>query len=113
MMRKLDADLAKQPGENFVAIRARFTAGIDELEKAANWIVENYAKDVRATSGRRRPILWLFGIVAGGWQMARAALIASQDRRWRRRSVLPGQDHHDALLRRPPDESCCRPRQQW
>ena len=76
MMRKLDADLAKQQGENFVAIRARFTAGIDELEKAATWIVDNYAKDVRATSVGAVPFLWLFGIVAGGWQMARAALVA-------------------------------------
>ena len=76
MMRQLDAELAKQPGQHFVAIRARFTAGIDELEKAATWIVENYAKDVRATSVGAVPFLWLFGIVAGGWQMARAALVA-------------------------------------
>ncbi|MDQ5960255.1 MAG: 3-(methylsulfanyl)propanoyl-CoA dehydrogenase [Pseudomonadota bacterium] len=76
MMRQLDADLAKQSGEHFVAIRARFTAGINELEKAATWIVENYGKDVRATSVGAVPFLWLFGIVAGGWQMARAALVA-------------------------------------
>jgi alkylation response protein AidB-like acyl-CoA dehydrogenase len=76
MMRQLDSELAKQGGEHFVAIRARFTAGINELEKAATWIVENYGKDVRATSVGAVPFLWLFGIVAGGWQMARAALVA-------------------------------------
>ncbi|HEX5803575.1 MAG TPA: acyl-CoA dehydrogenase [Azospira sp.] len=76
MMRQLDAELAKQSGEHFVAIRQRFAAGVNELEKAAEWIVANYAKDVRATSVGAVPFLWLFGIVAGGWQMARAALIA-------------------------------------
>ncbi|MDQ5882092.1 MAG: 3-(methylsulfanyl)propanoyl-CoA dehydrogenase [Pseudomonadota bacterium] len=76
MMRQLDSELAKQGGEHFAAIRARFTAGINELEKAATWIVENYGKDVRATSVGAVPFLWLFGIVAGGWQMARAALVA-------------------------------------
>ncbi len=76
MMRKLDGELAKQSGEHFVAIRQRFAAGVNELEKAATWIVGNYGKDVRATSVGAVPFLWLFGIVAGGWQMARAALIA-------------------------------------
>jgi len=79
-MRALDAELAKQSGgkngEHFVAIRQRFAAGIDELEKAATWIVGNFGKDVRATSVGAVPFLWLFGIVAGGWQMARAALVA-------------------------------------
>ncbi|MBI2307732.1 MAG: acyl-CoA dehydrogenase [Rhodocyclales bacterium] len=80
MMRRLDADLAEQSGgkngEHFAAIRQRFAAGVNELEKAAEWIVANYAKDVRATSVGAVPFLWLFGIVAGGWQMARAALVA-------------------------------------
>ena len=31
---------------------------------------------MRATSVGAVPFLWLFGIVAGGWQMARAALVA-------------------------------------
>jgi len=75
-MRALDGELAKQSGEHFVAIRQRFAAGIDELEKAATWIVGNFGKDVRATSVGAVPFLWLFGIVAGGWQMARAALVA-------------------------------------
>jgi 3-(methylthio)propanoyl-CoA dehydrogenase len=78
LMRQLDGELAKQSGEHFAAIRARFSTGVNELEKAANWIVENYGKDVRATSVGAVPFLWLFGIVAGGWQMARAALIAQK-----------------------------------
>ena len=78
LMKQFDGELAKQQGEHFVAIRQRFATGVAELEKAATWIVENYARDVRATSVGAVPFLWLFGIVAGGWQMARAALIAQK-----------------------------------
>jgi alkylation response protein AidB-like acyl-CoA dehydrogenase len=76
MMRALDADLAKQGGEHFVAIRRRFNTGVDALAKAGEWIVANYGSDVRAASAGAVPFLRLFGIVAGGWQMARAALVA-------------------------------------
>jgi hypothetical protein len=76
MMRALDADLAKQGGDHFVAIRSRFNTGVDALAKAGNWIVATYGNDVRAASAGAVPFLRLFGIVAGGWQMARAALVA-------------------------------------
>ncbi len=76
MIRKLDAELAAQSGEQFVVIRKRLANGVDALEKAAEWIVANYKQDVRAASVGAVPFLWLFGIVAGGWQMARAALVA-------------------------------------
>ena len=76
MIRKLDAELAAQSGEQFAVIRKRLADGVDALEMAANWIVANYREDVRAASVGAVPFLWLFGIVAGGWQMARAALVA-------------------------------------
>ncbi|MBW7903189.1 MAG: acyl-CoA dehydrogenase [Rhodocyclaceae bacterium] len=76
LMKQLDGKLAEQNGEHFAVIRQRFAAGVAELERAAAWIVGNYGKDVRATSVGAVPFLWLCGIVAGGWQMARAALIA-------------------------------------
>ena len=76
MIRKLDAELAAQSGEQFVVIRKRLANGVDALEMAAEWIVANYKQDVRAASVGAVPFLWLFGIVAGGWQMARAALVA-------------------------------------
>ncbi|MFC5303052.1 acyl-CoA dehydrogenase C-terminal domain-containing protein [Azospira restricta] len=80
LMKQLDGQLAEQSGgkngEHFAAIRQRFAAGVAALEQAAEWIVANYGKDVRAVSVGAAPFLWLFGIVAGGWQMARAALVA-------------------------------------
>jgi len=75
-MRALDGELAQQGGAHFAAIRTRFAAGVDALEQAADWIVATYGKDVRVASAGAVPFLWLFGIVAGGWQMARAALVA-------------------------------------
>jgi alkylation response protein AidB-like acyl-CoA dehydrogenase len=78
-MRALDADLARQGGAHFVAIRSRFRAAVDALAGAGAWLVATYGTDVRAASAGAVPFLRLFGIVAGGWLMARAALIA-QDR---------------------------------
>ena len=76
MMRALDGDLAKQGGAHFAAIRSRLAAGVDALATAGEWLVATYGKDVRAASAGAVPFLKLLGIVAGGWQMARAALIA-------------------------------------
>jgi alkylation response protein AidB-like acyl-CoA dehydrogenase len=75
-MRAIDADLAGQNGANFAAIRRRFSAGVDALAEAGEWLVATYGADVRAASAGAVPFLTLLGIVAGGWQMARAALIA-------------------------------------
>jgi alkylation response protein AidB-like acyl-CoA dehydrogenase len=64
----LDGDLA--------AVGARQSAAIEALEKAAAWLVANYAADPKAAHAGAVPFLHLFGIVAGGWQMGRAAVIA-------------------------------------
>ncbi|RZT89694.1 acyl-CoA dehydrogenase [Azospira oryzae] len=77
-MRKLDAKLAAQNGADFVAIRKRFAAGVDALEQAANWIVAIFKDDIKAAHAGSVPFLRLLGIVAGGWQMARAALVAQE-----------------------------------
>jgi acyl-CoA dehydrogenase len=55
-----------------------FSAAIDALERAVRYVVENYARDIRAVSVGAVPMLKLFGIVAGGWQLLRSASIAQQ-----------------------------------
>ena len=55
-----------------------FSAAVDALEQAVDHIVKNYAADIRAVSVGAVPMLKLFGIVAGGWQLLRSALIAQQ-----------------------------------
>jgi alkylation response protein AidB-like acyl-CoA dehydrogenase len=74
-MRAVDAQLAAQ-GEGAVSLRANLKEGIDNLEAATRWLVETYPKDAKAASGVSVPYLKLFGTVAGGWMMARAALVA-------------------------------------
>ena len=65
---KLDADLA--------VLGARQQAAIDAVDKAVDWIVANFKSDPKATHAGAVPFLFLLGIVAGGWQMGRAAVIA-------------------------------------
>ena len=47
------------------------------LEQAVAWAVNTYATDPRSVPAGSVPLLHLFGIVAGGWQPARAALAAA------------------------------------
>jgi alkylation response protein AidB-like acyl-CoA dehydrogenase len=75
-MRAFDADLAQASAEHLVAIRRRLAVAIEALASAGQWIVDTYGPDVRAALSGAVPFLMLFGTVAGGWQMARAALIA-------------------------------------
>ncbi|WP_300452952.1 acyl-CoA dehydrogenase C-terminal domain-containing protein [Accumulibacter sp.] len=75
-IRALDAELAASTGAHLAAIRRRLSAAVDALAVAGDWLVANYGRDVRAASAGAVPFLKLLGIVAGGWQMARAALIA-------------------------------------
>ncbi|MDE2197148.1 MAG: acyl-CoA dehydrogenase [Gammaproteobacteria bacterium] len=77
-MRALDAEFEQLQNADLQAIRTRLATGIDALETAVHWAVAHYASDVQAVSAGAVPLLRLFGIVAGGWQMARAALISQQ-----------------------------------
>ena len=56
---------------------AGFVRSVDALAAATQWIVETFAKDPNAVAAVSVPYLKLWGIVAGGWMMVRAALIAS------------------------------------
>jgi hypothetical protein len=38
-MRELSEAFGREPGEDFVAIRAAFDAGVDALEQAVEWLV--------------------------------------------------------------------------
>ncbi|MGE5669328.1 MAG: acyl-CoA dehydrogenase [Betaproteobacteria bacterium] len=58
------------------AIGSRVGAVARTLEGAIDWIVATYAADVRAVHAGSVSYLKLWGLATGGWQMARAALIA-------------------------------------
>jgi len=74
-IRAVDARLGAG-GETLASVRANLKEAVDGLNEATRWLVESYSKDPKAASGVSVPYLKLFGTVAGGWMMARAALVA-------------------------------------
>jgi alkylation response protein AidB-like acyl-CoA dehydrogenase len=76
MMRETRGQAAAQPGPAFAAIAAALDGGIDAVSQATDHIVAHYGKDVRSVAAGAVPFLQLMGNVAGGWMMARAALVA-------------------------------------
>lgn len=78
MMRDTDGALAGPSvnSEHLAAIRRRFAAAVNALSQAGEWMVASYPADARSAAAGAVPFLMLFGSVAGGWQMARAALAA-------------------------------------
>ncbi|MDO9598187.1 MAG: acyl-CoA dehydrogenase [Azoarcus sp.] len=76
-MRGVEAELdAADPALG--AIRKSLASGITAVEEAVAYILATYNGDVKAASVGSVPFLKLLGIVAGGWQMARAASIAKR-----------------------------------
>jgi acyl-CoA dehydrogenase len=74
------AATASAPGgaPNLAEIAAALAGGVDALERAVRYVVETYGQDIRSVSVGAVPLLKLFGIVSGGWQMLRSASIAQQ-----------------------------------
>jgi alkylation response protein AidB-like acyl-CoA dehydrogenase len=75
-LRKLDGELARSKNADIQAMRGPFTAGVAAVEEGVSYIVANAARDVKGVFAGAVPFLKLMGVVAGGWQMARAALAA-------------------------------------
>jgi acyl-CoA dehydrogenase len=73
---KLDADLAGYKDAEFAAIRTQLGSGVQALKGTTEWLVASFAANPRAVFAGSVPYMKLWGIVAGGWQMARAALAA-------------------------------------
>jgi alkylation response protein AidB-like acyl-CoA dehydrogenase len=75
-VRATEAELAEAQDADLGAIRAQLAAGSAALEAVVDYVVANAKPDVRAVFAGSVPYLKLAGIVLGGWQMARAALVA-------------------------------------
>jgi len=74
-MRMVEPKLAAA-GET--SLRDGLKDAIDGLESATRWIVETFPANPKAVAAVAVPYLKLFGTVAGGWMMARAALVARE-----------------------------------
>src|SRR5262245_7739517 len=98
-VRKLDSQLSGQP-----EIRKSLSDGIKAIEDCVDFIVG--AKDPRAQFAGAVPFLKLMGIVAGGWQMARAALAAqrkmSEDKSFYEAKIATARFYADHVLVQAP-----------
>jgi hypothetical protein len=85
-MRKVEAELAKAAedaassgtAQELAAIREAFSAAVAAAEECVSWIVVTYSADIKGAHAGAVPFLKLMGIVCGGWQMARAALVSAR-----------------------------------
>jgi len=74
-MRRIDAPLSAA-GDRVSSLRVNLKVAIERLEESTNWIVDMFPGNPKAVAAVAVPYLKLFGTVAGGWMMARAALAA-------------------------------------
>ena len=77
---RVAADCAASADPSLEAIGLGLASALRPLEGAIDWVVKTSAADPRAAHAGAVPYLKLWGLVAGGWQMARAAQIAVRQR---------------------------------
>uniref|UniRef100_UPI00293D530A acyl-CoA dehydrogenase C-terminal domain-containing protein n=1 Tax=Janthinobacterium sp. TaxID=1871054 RepID=UPI00293D530A len=70
--------LAGMAGADFQAMRRQLSEGSAALEAVVEYVAANMKTDIKAVFAGSVLYLKLAGIVLGGWQMARAALIAQR-----------------------------------
>lgn len=77
-MQAVLSELRNAQDEALGAIANSLEAGIAAVESATAYIVETYPQDIKSASVGSVPFLKLCGIVVGGWQMARAAVVSAK-----------------------------------
>lgn len=77
-MRSLDGALDATAAE-LSPLRAALAKGLASLDAATDWILAHRARDPRDAAAGAMPYLRLWGTVAGGWLMAKAALAAKAE----------------------------------
>jgi alkylation response protein AidB-like acyl-CoA dehydrogenase len=78
LLKGFDQELAKSGNADIKVMRTRLAAGAQAVSDSVDFILGAAGKDPNAAFAGAVPFLHLMGIVAGGWQMARAALIAEK-----------------------------------
>ncbi len=77
-MRETVAALEDAADDDLVATRLALSKGVQAFESATEWIVAHHRTRPRDVLAGAVPFLELTGLVSGGWQLARAALIAQR-----------------------------------
>jgi alkylation response protein AidB-like acyl-CoA dehydrogenase len=76
MLGDFDRELSKSRNPDVQVLRQRLAAGALAVGESVDFILGAASKDPNAAFAGAVPFLKLMGIVAGGWQLGRAALIA-------------------------------------
>jgi 3-(methylthio)propanoyl-CoA dehydrogenase len=77
-VRRTEEELAAYASGDLAAIRNQLAAASKALEEVVNFVVANTKSDIKSVFAGSVTYLKMAGIVLGGWQMARAALIAER-----------------------------------
>jgi hypothetical protein len=108
-MQQARAALERADDEVLVPIAAALGQGVAALERAVAFVLSQHVTRVAVPLAGSVPLLELFGIVAGGWQMARAALAAQRglaepgcDRDFLRAKLLSARFYADHVLSSAP-----------
>ncbi len=74
-MREIDAELAAA-GDDFESIRSELATQLDALESATQWMLRTARQDPNGILAGSTPYLRMWGLVVGGWLLAKSALAA-------------------------------------
>ncbi|SFU69146.1 acyl-CoA dehydrogenase [Pseudoduganella namucuonensis] len=77
-VRATAAQLGELQGAEFTSIQKNLERGAADLEAVVEFVVANTKSDIKAVFAGSVTYLKLAGIVLGGWQMARAALVSQK-----------------------------------
>lgn len=75
-MHQVEEQLAAAKGDDLAVIRTHLANGIGALTEATGWALSTMAQDPLSVMAVSVNYMMLVGYVCGGWQMARAALVA-------------------------------------
>ena len=78
-MRATATELTSNSDANVKAIHPHFVSAIDALDAASMHLIATAKSEIKDAFAGSVPYLMLWGTVAGGWQMARAAIAASKN----------------------------------
>ena len=102
---KVAARLAARPEPALQAIGVQLAAATADVQSAIEWLVPAYGQHPRAAHAGAVSYLKLWGLVAGGWQMGRAALVAADklaagegDMQFHHAKIATARYYADALL---------------
>jgi alkylation response protein AidB-like acyl-CoA dehydrogenase len=76
---QFDSELARSRNPDIRAVRRALAEGVGGVSDCVDFILDTVGKSANAAYAGAVPFLKLMGIVAGGWQMARAALAAERE----------------------------------